>query len=97
LQGDLNAGFTRLKKSTVALLEEMSHYSAGINISYVNPSEAKTEKERENKYAELQKLGMKPTMVYESDDDGKSVQKIIFPWLQIKNSGRVVMLIYLKM
>ncbi len=96
LHGDLNAGFTGLKKSTVALLEEMSGYSKGIRISFINPSEANSETARQTNYEELQNLGMNPFMVYERDKEGKSVRKIIFPWIKLKYSDRVVYVNLLK-
>jgi ABC-2 type transport system permease protein len=96
LHGDLNAGFTGLKKSTVALLEEMSVYSKGITISYQNPSEAESEQERQKNYDELQALGMKPFVVFERDKGGKSVRKIIFPWLKLRYADRVVYVNLLK-
>jgi len=72
LDGDLNPGFLRLKKSTEDLLEEMSVYTQkGMNIQFVNPSIAETTEERTRKYAELESLGMTPTAIYERDKEGK--------------------------
>lgn len=96
LHGDLNAGFTGLKKSTIALLEEMSVYSKGITISYVDPSEADSEQERQKNYDELQALGMKPFVVFERDKGGKSVRKIVFPWLKLQYTDRVIYVNLLK-
>jgi ABC-2 type transport system permease protein len=96
LHGDLNAGFSGLKKSTVALLEEMSVYSKGITISFQNPSESDSEQERQKKYDELQALGMKPFVVFERDKGGKSVRKIVFPWLKLRYTDRVIYVNLLK-
>lgn len=96
LHGDLNAGFTGLKKSTVALLEEMSVYSRGIQIAYINPSGADSELERQKNYDDLQALGMKPFVVFERDKGGKSERKIIFPWLVLRYADRVVYVNLLK-
>jgi len=96
LHGDLNAGFTGLKKSTIALLEEMSVYSKGITISYVDPTEADSEQQRKKNYNELQALGLKPFVVFERDKGGKSVRKIIFPWLKLRYADRVVYVNLLK-
>jgi len=91
LTGDLNPGFLRLKKSVAELLDELSAYAEGnISINYVNPSEAETNEEREQKYAELEQKGMTATSVYEKDKDGKSIQKIIFPWLEISYKGKTI-------
>ena len=91
LTGDLNPGFLRLKKSVVELLDELSAYADGnISINYVNPSEAETNEEREQKYAELEQKGMTATSVYEKDKEGKNIQKIIFPWLEISYKGKTI-------
>lgn len=59
LDGDLNPGFLRLKKSTTELLEELSVYSSkSIEITYENPSLADSPDQREKKYAELQSRGL---------------------------------------
>ena len=48
LDGDLNPGFQRLKKSTTELLDELSVYSnKSIIVRYENPSLADSQAERE--------------------------------------------------
>lgn len=97
LDGDLNPGFLRLKKSTTELLDELSVYSGkSIHISYVNPSLADTPDQRDKKYAELQARGLLPTAVYERDKEGKSIQKIVFPWMEITYKGKKVQVCLLK-
>lgn len=97
LDGDLNPSFLRLKKSTAELLDELSIYSQkSINIHYVNPSLADTPEERERKYNELAGRGLIPTAVYERDKEGKSIQKVIFPWIEIGYNGKKVAVCLLK-
>ena len=97
LDGDLNPGFQRLKKSTAELLDELSIYaSKNISAKYENPSLADSPDEREKKYTELQKHGLTPTAVYERDKEGKSIQKIIFPWIEISYKGKKVPVCLLK-
>jgi len=84
LDGDLNPGFLRLKNSTAELLDELSVYSdQPIDVRFENPSLANSPEQREKKYAELEARGLAPTAVYERDKEGKSIQKIIFPWIEI--------------
>lgn len=90
LDGDLNPGFLRLKKSTIELLDEMSVYSKGMKITFENPSIASSESERMKKYAQLETKGLTPTAIYERDKEGKSIQKIVFPWMQITYNGNIV-------
>lgn len=97
LEGDLNPGFTRLKNSAKNLLDEMSVYAAeGIDMEFINPSTAATQAEREQKYLELEAEGMTPTAIYERDKEGKSIQKIVFPWLKITYGNKTVVVNLLK-
>ena len=84
LDGDLNSGFLRLKNSLRELLDEFSIYaSKDFNYNFINPSSAKTEEERYETYLRLASRGMNPTTIYERDSEGKSIQKIVFPWVEI--------------
>ena len=97
LDGELNPGFLRLKKSTTELLDELSIYSQkAINMHFVNPALADSPDEREKKYAELAGRGLTPTAVYERDKEGKSIQKVIFPWIEISYKGQKVPVCLLK-
>jgi len=97
LEGDLNPGFTRLKNSTKNLLDEMSVYAAeGIDMEFINPSTAATQSEREQKYMELEAEGMTPTAIYERDKEGKSIQKIVFPWVKMTYGNKTVVVNLLK-
>ena len=85
LDGDLNPSFTWLKKATSELLEELSVYSKeSVKVRFENPSLAENTEEREKKYAELNSRGLLPTAVYERDKEGKSIEKIIFPWIEVR-------------
>lgn len=97
LDGDLNPGFQRLKKSTAELLDELSVYSnKSIIVKFENPSLADSPAEREKRYTELQTHGLIPTAVYERDKEGKSIQKVIFPWIEISYKGKKVPVCLLK-
>lgn len=97
LDGDLNPGFTRLKNSTKNLLDEMSVYAGeGIDMEFINPSTAATQAEREQKYLELEAEGMTPTAIYERDKEGKSIQKIVFPWVKMTYGNKTVVVNLLK-
>ena len=89
LDGDLNSGFLRLRKSTKELLDEFKIYSdSKLNYEFENPSEASTAKERDVKYESLEKKGMSGTIVHDKDNEGKTIQKIIYPWAEITYGGK---------
>ncbi len=97
LDGDLNPGFQRLKKATAELLDELSVYSRkSIKIRFENPSIANNNAQREEKYAALQNRGLTPTAVYERDKEGKSIEKIIFPWIEISYKNTTIPVCLLK-
>lgn len=84
LDGDLNPGFLRLKKATGELLDEFKVYTnADFTYEYVNPSSADNQQARDKNYAAMEARGLKATVVYEKDDEGKAIQKVVFPWAEI--------------
>lgn len=83
LEGDLNPGFLRLKKATAELLDEFKVYNKNITYSYINPSAGTSAKEREQNYVRMEARGLQGTEVYEKDNEGKSITKIVFPWAEI--------------
>lgn len=97
LDGDLNQGFRNLKKSTSDFVDELGVYAhSGIDLRFVNPSDAKNQQERERNYAELEAEGMTPTAIYEKDKEGKATQKIVFPWMKIEYGNKTVLVNLLK-
>ncbi len=88
LDGDLNSGFLQLRKATREMLDEFSAYSRNLKYEFINPSAASTAKEREKQYEELAKKGIRGIMVHEKDKEGKSIQKMVFPWVEISYKGK---------
>lgn len=97
LDGDLNPGFLRLKRATKEMLDEFSVYcSSDMDYEFINPSSGATNAEREKSYAELEKRGMRGTMVHDRDNEGKSIQKIVYPWAEISYDGKSLPVCLLK-
>ena len=92
LDGDMNVGFLRLKKSVGYLLDEMDRYAAvGLNVEFADPlSEATSEKERNQVVAKMQRKGLSPTMVHDYDKNGNTLQKVIFPWAVVSCAGDTI-------
>ena len=92
LDGDMNVGFLRLKKSVGYLLDEMDRYAAvGLNVEFADPlSEATSEKERNQVVAKMQRKGLAPTMVHDYDKKGNTLQKVIFPWAVVSCAGDTI-------
>ncbi|MDY6379192.1 MAG: gliding motility-associated ABC transporter substrate-binding protein GldG [Bacteroidales bacterium] len=82
LDGDLNAGFTRLKKATEELLEEMSVYS-----------DLRTSKDLA---VSKDSLGLRPIVIHEREQNGKTAQTTIYPYALISYKGRGAVVTLLK-
>lgn len=88
LQGDLNAGFERLQRATKETIEEMSIYSEiDFSIDDILSSHSKEEAER---------MGMRPTIIHEREQDGKTAQTIIYPYALIEHNGKKAIVSLLK-
>ena len=85
LDGDLNAGFTRLKKATEELMDEMSVYA---DLSLTLPSREGTELQ--------DSLGLRPIVIHEREQNGKTAQTTIYPYALISDKGRGAVVTLLK-
>jgi ABC-2 type transport system permease protein len=88
LAGDLPAGFDRFQKSIRETLEEFKSY-AGSNIQYqfINPTTAISEKSRNQFMQRLNNKGIQPTNLF-ATEEGKQIEKLIFPGAIIYYGGR---------
>jgi len=87
LEGDLNPGFTRFKKSVQETLEEFSVRSGGkVTYIFTDPLQAKSEKSRNEFMAGLVDKGLKPLNIVE-EKDGRRSEKIVFPGAVISYAG----------
>lgn len=95
LEGELPAGFERLRRTIKETLESFRAY-AGSNIQYsfVEPGEGGDEKARAKVYNQLAEKGLQPTNLT-VNENGKQSQKIIFPGaiLSLANKEEPVMLL----
>jgi len=84
IDGDLPAGFERLKRSVIETIEEFNVYT-GSEIAYflTDPASAETAQERQENYEYLMQQGFEPTRVFDTED-GKQTQKILFPYVIIR-------------
>ncbi|QDA58641.1 gliding motility-associated ABC transporter substrate-binding protein GldG [Hymenobacter jejuensis] len=88
LEGDFPPAFRRLQQSVRETLNEFQVYGgANLHYVFVDPSAASTEKARNDYYATLLKKGLRPTNLA-ATENGKRVEKIIFPWATIAMGGK---------
>ena len=77
LQGDLNAGFRRLKKATEETIEEMDVFGR-ITLSYPAEDGGK----------EAESLGLKPIVIHEREQNGKTAQTTVYPYAVVRYRGK---------
>ncbi len=87
LDGDLPAGFKRLKNATREMLEEFNAYNDKVQFEFVNLYDIKDEKERAKKSYELAQNGINPINVEFKEKGGMS-RKLIFPAAEVSFQNR---------
>ena len=82
LDGDLNAGFRRLKKATEETIEEMGVYARI----------TRTPRDPRN----LDSLGLRPIVIHEREQNGKTAQTTVYPYALMSYKGRRAVVTLLK-
>ncbi len=87
LEGELNPGFERFKKSIRETLEEFRIYSGDrVKYTFTDPNLAMGAKARNEFIAELNSKGIAPRNVIENKD-GQRVEKLVFPGALLSYGG----------
>ncbi|MDO7876416.1 gliding motility-associated ABC transporter substrate-binding protein GldG [Hymenobacter sp. ASUV-10] len=88
LTGDFPPSFRRLEQAVRETLTEFQVYGgSNLHFIFIDPSAASTEAARSEFYTSLFKKGLKPTNLG-ATENGKRVEKIIFPWATVTLNGR---------
>lgn len=84
LAGDLPAGFERFRRSIKETIEEFDVHKPGvINYFFTDPTAADDAQTINENITYLMQNGFEPTRVFDTED-GKQVQKIIFPYVIVR-------------
>ncbi len=97
LDGELPAGFRRLRNDTREMLDEFSAWSDYIQYEFISPSRAAGDDGRQLQqyYRRLAEKGLEPAQVQMRAGDGTS-QRVIFPGAIVSYKGKEVPLQLLK-
>lgn len=88
LDGELNPGFTRLKKAANEMMDELDVCAnKGLRHLTINPSDMKS-KELDKLNEELEEQGMGGVPVFETKEDGQKTRSIVYPYVQISVGDR---------
>ena len=82
LDGDLNAGFRRLKKASAETIEEMGVY-------------ARVESQK-SKVESIDSLGLHPIVIHEREQNGKTAQTTVYPYALMTYKGKRAVVTLLK-
>ena len=85
LDGELNAGFRRLKKATEESLEEMGVYS-----------DLRLSKASNQPKDYTDSLGLRPIVIHEREQNGKTAQTTVYPYALMRYKGRMAVVSLLK-
>ena len=88
LDGDLNAGFRRLKKATEETVEEMSVYAA-IRVNDRMSASLNDGMMRDS-------LGLRPIVIHEREQNGKTAQTTVYPYALMRYKGKQTVVSLLK-
>ena len=87
LEGELNAGFTRLQRSIREILEEFRVASNNhVHYTFTNPETALGQKARNEFINDLAARGVSPLSVVDTNE-GERVEKIVFPGVIVSAGG----------
>lgn len=96
LDGDLPAGFERLKQSIKeTLLEFDVHTQESITFSFRDPGNADDVASRNKNYDALMQQGFNPTQVFDTEN-GKQIKKLLFPYAIIRYKEQAAGILLLK-
>ena len=96
LEGEMPAGFKRLRKAIGETLSQFDYYADGlVKVNFIDPSSALNEKARNEYFRSLVQRGLQPTnLSYKRD--GNKTEKLIFPGAIISYYGQEVPVTLLK-
>ena len=87
LEGDLNAGFRRLRKAVRETLEEFRLYSKNkVHYTFTDPAAAQGKKAQQEFMSELASKGIQPMNVIDTKN-GQRTEKLVFPGALIAYAG----------
>ena len=85
LDGDLNAGFRRLKKATEETIEEMGVYAIIRQQPTANSQQPIADS-----------LGLRPILIHEREQNGKTAQTTVYPYALMRYKGKRAVVTLLK-
>ncbi|MDR1672940.1 MAG: gliding motility-associated ABC transporter substrate-binding protein GldG [Bacteroidales bacterium] len=96
LDGDLPAGFRKLRNGIREMLDDFKSYAGKrLTYSFIDPAEISGRKEREQFYTDLEEMGLHKINVNKTNKDGSLSQQILFPGAVAIYKGRALAINFL--
>jgi ABC-2 type transport system permease protein len=96
LDGELPAGFKRLKSSIEETLDEFQAYGrSNIQYEFYDPDQITDKKEKNKFLIEMSEKGIQPTNIFVKED-GQKIEKLIFPGATVTYKGKETAVMLLK-
>ena len=96
LNGVLPAGFRRLRKNLQDMLQQMTKESSvDVQLRYIDPTAGRNSRQRQQYMLSLAQKGIQPTNLSYTEE-GRSIERLIFPGLMLGYQGNEVGLMLLK-
>lgn len=97
LEGDLPAGFKKLRNSIRETLDEFRvHAGENIQYEFINPAENPDAKSRAQQFNALYEKGLRPTNLMIRDEEGANSEKMVFPSALVSYNGIELPINFLK-
>ncbi|MCU0472365.1 MAG: gliding motility-associated ABC transporter substrate-binding protein GldG [Bacteroidales bacterium] len=97
LDGEMPVPLKRLRRSVGEMLEEFRIVSGKqIDYEFINPADSRDARQRDAQYSELYNKGLNPVNIQAGDEEGGSLQKMIFPGMIVNYNGIEVPVNFLK-
>lgn len=88
LDGSMNSGFQRLETSTISMLKQFrAQNKQHFTFEQIKIDDIKDKKDKKALLEQLQKLNMVPINVIDEDNNGKRIQKYVYPWALVEYKG----------
>lgn len=82
LDGNLNAGFRRLRDATLNTVGEMHHYQPQVHLNALD------EEQMQRAWQQLYEQGFEPVLVHERQKKGHAEQNYLWPYARLEYNGR---------
>ena len=88
LDGSVNSGFNRLESASLSMLKQFqSQNKKQLTFSHISIDDIDEKKDKSALIEKLHNMNMQPINVIDEDNNGKRIQKAVYPWALVEYKG----------